>query len=156
MEIKKLHLKDSDTAEQLWELQHAAYRIEASLIGAPQSALPPLRDTVETLRQCRETFYGYLTEDGGIAGAISLEQETPDRYVICRMMVHPERFRQGIASLLMQHVLSVVPPGSVLTVTAEIRNRPAIALYKRYGMTECKSFQPVPGITMIRLALTVN
>jgi ribosomal protein S18 acetylase RimI-like enzyme len=152
-EIERLHLADRDTAEQLWALQHVAYREEAKRIGV--SDLPPLKDTVASLQACGETFYGLYTDDGELAGAVSTEEETGGRTVICRMMVHPERFRQGIGSRLLKHVIAAVAPGSELAVTAEIRNEPAVRLYERYGFRRVQTFRPAPGITMVQFSRQV-
>ncbi|MBW5449389.1 GNAT family N-acetyltransferase [Cohnella sp. CFH 77786] len=148
MHIHPLDLTNPDIAEELWALQHAAYRREADLIGVPD--LPPLKDTVLTLQHCGETFYGCWTEDGELAGAISIEDEPDGVTVICRMMVQPDYFRKGIGSALVAHVLAEVPGGSEVSVTAETRNEPAVRLYERQGFQPEEIFKPAPGITMVR------
>ena len=138
-------------AEEVWALQHPAYRAEAVLIGV--SDLPPLRDTIQSLQVCGETFLGYRDENGDLVGAVSYERETAESYTICRLMVHPDFHRQGIGSSLLQHLLSEKQhnKGITWTVTAEIRNLPAIALYERYGFVRIDSFKPIQGIELIRL-----
>lgn len=153
MTIQRLDLADAETAEELWAMQHAAYRQEAALIGVPD--LPPLRDTVESLRTCGEVFYGYRGDDGVLAGAVSLEEEPGGRFAICRMMVDPERQRQGIGSRLLEHVLAELPVGREIEVTAEARNRPAIRLYERLGFEAEDTFHPDPRVSMIRFVRTV-
>lgn len=149
MPIQKLDLNDPDTAEELWALQHAAYRKEAELIGV--AALPPLQDTVQSLRNCGETFHGCFGEEGELIGAVATEEESDGKRTICRVMVHPEHFRKGIASGLLRHILSEAPAGCEWSVTAEIRNVPAIQLYRRHGFEPQETFQPAPDITMLRL-----
>lgn len=153
-EIQRLHIADHDTAEQLWALQHAAYLEEARRIGV--SDLPPLQDTVASLQACGETFYGFYTDDGELAGAVSTEQVTAGKTVICRMMVLPEHFRQGIGSRLLEHVIAVVPAGSELAVTAEIRNEPAVRLYESYGFRRVETFRPAPDITMVQFSRLIK
>jgi ribosomal protein S18 acetylase RimI-like enzyme len=153
-DIERLNMADRDTAEQVWALQHAAYREEAKRIGV--SDLPPLQDTVAGLQACLETFYGIFTADGQLAGAVSTEQANGDQTVICRMMVHPDYFRQGMGSRLLQQVLSAEPPGSEWTVTAEIRNMPALRLYERHGFRRVRTFRPAPDITMVVLSRAVR
>ncbi|WP_276357782.1 GNAT family N-acetyltransferase [Cohnella caldifontis] len=149
MDIRRLDLRDRELAEELWALQHAAYRQEADLIGVP--SLPPLQDTVQSLQNCGETFYGCFGDDGELVGAVSTEAEDGGM-TVCRMMVHPARFRQGIGSRLMSYVLSETPSVREWTVTAEIRNLPAIRLYERHGFLPGGTFQPAPDITMVRLS----
>lgn len=149
MGIVLLDINQSDTAEEVWALQHPAYRLEAALIGVAD--LPPLRDTIESLQACRETFWGYRNEEGELSGAISYEQDRDGRYTLCRLMVHPNYIRQGIGSLLLEHLLSELPKPSLCSVTAEVRNLPAIALYERYGFIRMDTYQPISGIRMLRL-----
>lgn len=154
MGIERLRVADPETAEQLWALQHAAYRREAELIGVAD--LPPLRDTVESLRLCGETFYGYVTDDGDIVGAVSTERESENEVAICRMMVHPDHARQGIGGKLLQHVIDGADCGALLTVTAEVRNEPAVRLYERFGFRPAGRLDPAPGIRMVRMTRRVE
>ncbi|WP_123039355.1 GNAT family N-acetyltransferase [Cohnella candidum] len=153
MNFKLLDLSDIEIAEELWALQHAAYRREAELIGVAD--LPPLRDTVQSLQQCGETFYGAVADDGTLAGAVSVEEESDGRRVVCRLMVHPEHFRQGIGGSLLRHAISEAPD-RVWNVTAEARNEPALRLYERAGFRSVGSFRPAPNIEMIQLQLERN
>ncbi|MBB6672656.1 GNAT family N-acetyltransferase [Cohnella nanjingensis] len=146
--IMQLDLRKTEVAEELWLLQHAAYRVEAALIGVPD--LPPLRDTVATLQAARETFWGCRDEEGELIGVIATEREN-ETEVIARMMVHPSRFRQGIAGKLLGHVLQASPASTPWEVTAEERNLPAIALYERFGFREAGRFRPREDIGMIRM-----
>ncbi|XID95893.1 GNAT family N-acetyltransferase [Paenibacillaceae bacterium WGS1546] len=146
--IVELDIRDADTAEEVWALQHPAYRAEAALIGVAD--LPPLQDTVRTLQACGETFLGLRNAEGELAGAVSYEQEEAGRYAICRMMVHPDCMRRGIGSRLLGRLLSGLPATAEWTVTAEIRNVPAIALYEKFGFVRRESFKPVPDIEMVR------
>jgi len=150
MVIQKLDLTDGETAEELWSLQHAAYRVEASLIGV--SDLPPLRESVADLQACGELFWGCRTEDGEIAAAVSVERgDEPGIMTICRVMVHPDYFRRGLASLLLSAVMEAHGPKTGWEVTAEARNQPAVSLYGKLGFKPEGTFSPAPGITMLRM-----
>lgn len=149
MGIVSLDIKDRETAEEVWSLQHPAYRAEAALIGVLE--LPPLQDTIESLQCCGESFFGYRVPDGELAGAVSFEQEGDLQFTLCRLMVHPNYFRQGIGRLLVNHLLSQLPPAAKCNVTAEIRNVPALKLYERAGFVRTDMFQPVFDITMVRM-----
>ncbi|BBI35249.1 GNAT family N-acetyltransferase [Cohnella abietis] len=148
--IVSLDIRQWEIAEEIWSLQHHAYRVEAALIGVAD--LPPLLDTVKDLQACKETFWGYRDKDGDLIGVVSYQQDKVGFYSICRMMVHPNYFRQGIGSLLMAYILNqrndVTPTWSV---TAEIRNLPAIHMYKRFGFELAETFKPVQGIQMVSL-----
>jgi len=149
MTIVELDIRNAETAEEVWALQHPAYRLEAALIGVAD--LPPLRDTVVTLQSCGESFLGFREEDGELVGALSYEREGPNGYAICRMMVHPDRLRRGIASKLIGRMLAGELSGAEWSVTAEVRNAPAIALYERFGFGRRETFSPIPGIEMARM-----
>ncbi|MCD9026080.1 GNAT family N-acetyltransferase [Cohnella silvisoli] len=157
MGIVSLNIKEQEAAEEVWALQHPAYRVEAALIGVAD--LPPLQDTVKSLQTCGETFWGYRDDDSGeLVGAVSYEREREGerRYTICRLMVHPDFMRRGIGRLMMEHILSDTPNSAAWTVTAEIRNLPAIILYERFGFMRSETFEPIPGITMLRLERAPN
>jgi GNAT superfamily N-acetyltransferase len=154
MGIISLDIRQLETAEEIWALQHPAYRVEAALIGVAD--LPPLRDTIESLQACGEAFWGYRDPDDNLAGAVSYEEEREGLYTICRLMVHPDYLRQGIGSLLVKHLLFQLPDAATCTVTAEIRNLPAIALYERCGFKRLETFQPEPNFTMLRLQHSPN
>lgn len=143
-----IQMKDKEAAEEVWALQHAAYRVEAAIIGVAN--LPPLQETVEDLRGIEETFYGFRSPEGELAGAISYAQEQDGRCVICRLMVHPEHFRKGIGSRLLSLLLAAFPAVR-WTVTAEARNAPALILYEKAGFVRTRSYEPVPGITLFKL-----
>jgi len=149
MAIVELDIRNAEAAEEVWALQHPAYRLEAALIGVAD--LPPLRDTIGSLQSCGESFLGYRDEDGELAGAVSYERETPRGFAICRMMVRPDRLRRGIASALMEKALASGPAGAEWSVTAEVRNAPAIALYERFGFERRETFIPIPGIKMVKM-----
>ncbi|QJD84308.1 GNAT family N-acetyltransferase [Cohnella herbarum] len=149
MSINAVNIKRRDIAEEVWALQHSAYRIEAQLIGV--SDLPPLQDTVQTLQACEETFLGYMDAEGELLGAVSFERDRLGKYSICRLMVHPEHMRRGIGGALLEHLLRELPHSATCSVTAEIRNLPAIALYERFGFARHDTFKPIPGIEMVRL-----
>ncbi|MFC5406886.1 GNAT family N-acetyltransferase [Cohnella soli] len=145
--IHELDIRDRETAEAIWALQHPAYRAEAALIGV--SDLPPLRDTVETLQSCGESFIGFESEAGELIGAVSCELDGT-MWTICRLMVHPDHHRRGIGTKLVESLLAG-RENSCWTVTAEVRNLPAISLYERFGFQGRDTFSPSPGVMLLRL-----
>ncbi|MGG1660360.1 GNAT family N-acetyltransferase [Brevibacillus sp. NRS-1366] len=142
--IQSLAITNQDTVQQIWILQQASYRVEAQLIGWDD--LPPLRESVDDLMNCQETFVGY-TEGRELAGAISfkLEGTTLD---IHRMMVHPDHFRKGIASKLLQHVEKTQPDWQKMIVSTGALNEPAIKLYQRHGFRVVEQKAVAPGLEL--------
>lgn len=144
--IQKCLLEDDHTVQQIWALQHIAYRLEAQLIGFKE--LPPLLDTVESIRRSKETFYAYINEYEEIQGVISIEREEHDTLTIARMMVHPSAFRQGIASQLIEHVFELYPAVPLYIVSTGKLNQPAVSLYEKYGFRPIETFEVAPGVEL--------
>ncbi|GIO34192.1 hypothetical protein J2TS6_53330 [Paenibacillus albilobatus] len=144
--ITKLSLQDGDMVDQIWRLQHIAYRLEAEKLGFYD--IPPLLDTHETLRNCGETFYGCLDEEGELLGAVATKQETPGSLTLMRMMVHPGHFRKGIAGSLIRHVFESHPNVPLFIVSTGAKNEPAVALYLKYGFVPYETFEVAPGVEL--------
>ncbi|WP_164931584.1 GNAT family N-acetyltransferase [Longirhabdus pacifica] len=126
--IRLIDRTSNDELEQLWLMQHAAYRVEANLIGF--KALPPLMETKKQLREVPEIFYGYFNESE-LQGALSLEKNM-DNITICRVMVDPDHFGKSIASQLLQHIMNIFHSYLIKVSTSEL-NEPAIKLYTKHG-----------------------
>ncbi|MDO7907813.1 GNAT family N-acetyltransferase [Paenibacillus sp. JX-17] len=145
--ITRLDLQDEDTVQQLWQLQHIAYRIEAELIGFTQ--IPPLQDTFQSLQQCEETFYGWINEEAGeLIGAVAVESEEPGTLTVTRMMVHPDHFREGIAHALLSYVLHAYSDVHRFIVSTGTRNIPAFSLYTKHGFKPVSAFDVAPGVEL--------
>lgn len=141
--IERINLTNEDILEQLWRLQHAAYRVEAQLIGFEQ--IPPLLETMETLRKCEELFIGYFINEE-LAGSISYVQDHDRELVtICRMMVDPGFFRQGIAEQLLRQVEKEVP-SKLYEVATGTKNLPAIHLYEKLGFMKKGLVEVAPRV----------
>ncbi|QDY84094.1 GNAT family N-acetyltransferase [Paenibacillus polymyxa] len=138
-------LEDDDIVSQIWRLQHVAYRLEAELIGFNE--IPPLMDTLETLRSCGESFYGWL-EDGELLGALAVQSESSGSLTLTRMMVHPDHFRQGIADSLMKHVLNEYQNVPLFIVTTGTLNTPAVTLYRKHGFRPVSAAEVAPGVEL--------
>ncbi|MDF2066575.1 hypothetical protein [Bacillus sp. Cr_A10] len=68
--IKIIDISVRDNAMDVLNIQIPSYMVEAEIIGTNE--MPPLRDTVETLQECEEVFFGYY-EYEDLCGAISLK-----------------------------------------------------------------------------------
>ena len=145
--IKQLEMNDDETLEQLWYLQQLAYRIEADILGFDR--IPPLMDTIEDLRQTVEKFYGWW--DGvELVGALSYEMVTPTIMDICRLMVRPDHFRQGIGSELLKFALHC-PQVSIFRIATGVRNLPALKLYEREGFRAVRDEEIASGVWLRHL-----
>lgn len=144
--MQKLDLTYGPLAQKIVELQQLAYRVEADLIAFDK--IPALKDTQETLQMCGEIFYGYLSANGTLVGAIAYEVIEMTTLDICRLMVHPAHFRQGIAGALLRFVETVEPHIERLTVATGARNDPAVNLYQRYGYLILEEREVEPGLRM--------
>lgn len=126
--IKKLDTKDIITVAKIVNLQKKSYIIEADLIDFYD--IPPLRDSVESIMETEETFYGFMHGDI-LAGIISykLEENTVD---IHRVAVDPSFFRRGIAKQLIKYLEENVEAERIAVATGA-KNYPAVNLYLSLG-----------------------
>lgn len=127
------------------KLGRAAYRVEADLIGF--DGIPPLHETAEQVCASSETFWGCRLE-GRLAGVIAFERiEQPEAEVeISRLIVHPDFFRRGIGSRLLEVVLARHPEAVRFTVSTGEKNIPAVSLYERYGFQTDGRREVAPGV----------
>lgn len=148
---KSLHIalfdhRDEANGTPLLELQHAAYAVEAALVGS--DAIPPLHETLAELRTADETFLGAWV-DGVLGGAISwrVEEGVLD---IHRLVVSPALHRRGVGRALVREALGR-HPGLAAVVQTGAANAPARALYEAEGFTVVGELEPVPGLRVARL-----
>jgi len=142
MDITLLDLHNLAIAQRVLAIQHAAYAIEADLIGTRN--IPPLNDTLETLQDSDEFFYGCWLDEG-LAGIVSCLNN--DFMVeICRMAVHPDYFRRGVASALLNFVERQYPEARIATVSTGAKNEPARQLYLRHGFVQKGLTMPEEGV----------
>ena len=135
--IKKLNLKETETAKNVLELQIASYKVEAEIIGFYE--IPPLKDTINSLKECDEIFYGYHIKDT-LAGIISYKI-IDDVLDIHRVAVHPQFFKMGIAGKLINFVEGLESNITKVVVCTAKRNLPAINLYLKNGYKDIKDIE---------------
>jgi ribosomal protein S18 acetylase RimI-like enzyme len=130
-QIKKLDVTNKEVAEILLKLQIPSYMVEAKLINFYD--IPPLKDTVETLQNCGEEFFGYY-KDNDLCGAIAykMEEKTLD---IHRLIVHPNHFRKGIANQLLSFIEEQVEGIDTIIVSTGSENKPAVEFYLNRGFS---------------------
>lgn len=140
--IIRLNLKDVENARKVLDVQLNSYRVEARLISF--DGIPPLKDSVESLIQCDEIFYGYFIDDV-LAGIISYKviENVLD---IHRVAVHPQFFRRGIADRLIGFVEEVENDIEKIVVSTGKENIPAVSLYLKKGYIKTGDVEISKGI----------
>jgi ribosomal protein S18 acetylase RimI-like enzyme len=131
--IKTIDISVRDNALDVLNIQIPSYTVEAEIIGTNE--IPPLRDTVETLQECEEVFFGYY-EDEDLCGAISLKIEN-NVLDIHRLIVHPLHFRKGIAQKLLNFVTNNYEVKKIKVATGS-KNTPAVSFYIKNGFENIK------------------
>lgn len=135
--IKKLNLRETETAKNVLELQMDSYKVEAEIIGFYE--IPPLKDTINSLKECDEIFYGYYIKDT-LAGVISYK--VIDNILdIHRVAVHPQFFKMGIAGKLINFVEGLESNVNKIVVCTAKKNLPAINLYLKNGYKDIKDIE---------------
>lgn len=135
--IKRLNLKDENISKSVLEVQLASYKVEADIIGFQE--LPPLKDTIISLKECEENFYGYYLNEV-LAGIISYKV-TDNVLDIHRVAVHPSFFRMGIADKLINYVEKLESNINKIIVCTSMLNQPAINLYLKNGYRKTKNIE---------------
>ena len=134
-------------AIQIHAMMQAAYTLEAERIGCAE--FPPLRESVEELRQSSDSFLVFQ-QSGRIIGGLSFQRGT-DTVAITRLFVSPGHLRQGIATALLSELESRLVPMTRLTVSTAATNTPAISLYQRFGFTTASASTSAEGIPLLHL-----
>ncbi|MGO4349935.1 GNAT family N-acetyltransferase [Paenibacillus sp. MCAF9] len=150
--IRKIDITDAAIAEEVLRIQLPSYRVEAELIDFYE--IPPLKDTLDTLRNCGETFYGYYINNE-LCGAIAIIIEN-NIIDIHRLIIHPNHFRKGIAKQLLQHIESVGVSGNVIVVSTGSKNAPAVNLYKQSGYVETGVIKVEERLSLTSFQKTLN
>ena len=123
--LRTIDPSDVDVAKRVVELQHAAYRIEADLIGF--NAIPPLHETVDDV-QGQPLYWRGSFEDQILAGIIgwTVVDGVCD---IDRLAIHPNFARRGHGRKL----VSYLTDHRTITVSTGTKNLPARQLYEKFG-----------------------
>lgn len=148
--IKPLDLTDRALAERLLTIQHAAYAVEAELIGF--DGIPPLQEDLDGLMSSTELWLGRY--DGThLVGAVAYELPDERTVEISRLIVDPAHARRGHGRALLDH-LDRIEPRPVSLVSTGSANLPAINLYKSRGYATTGELEVAPGtyITQFRRA----
>ena len=140
--ITPLDLTDRTLAERLLQIQHAAYAVEAELIGF--DGIPPLQEDLAGLMLSTEHWLGRY--DGStLVGAVAYEFPDDDTVEISRLIVDPAHARRGHGRALLDH-LDRLEPRPISLVSTGSANTPAVSLYKSRGYAEANRLEVAPGV----------
>lgn len=127
-------------------VQIPSYNIEAELISF--SDIPQLKDSVESIMTSEEIFIGYRLDQEWVGFlSYSVEKDIVD---ICRLVVHPNHFRKGIAKKLVEATMTLAD-GKKVRVSTGTKNLPALNLYKSFGFQLMSKIEVAPGVTLSML-----
>jgi len=145
--IKKIDITNPEVARRVLNIQIPSYQIEAQLIETYD--IPPLKDTIKSLQQSGEIFYGYYINKE-LIGIISLKTEK-NILDIHRLFVHPNHFRKGIAKLLLDTIQTIYQDFETITVSTGSKNVPAINFYKKSGFIKVNEILVDHGLSITNL-----
>ncbi|OMP66477.1 GNAT family N-acetyltransferase [Domibacillus epiphyticus] len=143
--IERLNHKEEVVAAEILALQIPGYQVEASWIGF--DGIPHLHDTVQTIMESGETFFGFLS-DGELAGFLSYKEEDGAAF-IHRLVVHPGQFHEGIASEMIAYFLEEEAQGRIVKVTTGAQNQAARKLYTKFGFHEVEEYSTEAGLEIV-------
>lgn len=139
--ITSLDLTDRTLAERLLAIQHAAYAVEAELIGF--DGIPPLQEDLAGLMSSTEHWLGRY--DGAVlVGAVAYEFPDDRTVEISRLIVDPAYARRGHGRALLDH-LDDAEPRPISVVSTGAANTPAVSLYRSRGYVETGRTTIAPG-----------
>ena len=130
--IEKVDISNPIVAKKVLNIQMRSYSVEAKIIDFYE--IPPLKDTIDTLQQSGETFFGYYI-NRELCGVISIKTEK-GIIDIHRLMVHPEHFKKGIASKLLDFIEKNKGDCETIIVATGTKNEPAVTFYLKNGFLE--------------------
>lgn len=128
MLIKEAELSD---LREILELQYLAYQSEAKLFNDP--GIPPLKQTLSDLENefGKGIILKALDDNNVIIGSVRGYCDNKTLY-IGKLMVHPNRQRQGIGTRLLLDIEKRFP-GYRYELFTSTRSEKNIALYKSLG-----------------------
>ena len=126
-------------AQIIYDLRQKCYRQEALEIGVVD--FPPLKKTVSEIVGDVGEYYAVVHDDS-ICGILHFEEPNINSLIVC-----PSLQRKGVASMLMESLLSQYK-GTFVTVSTAKKNVPAVKLYERFNF-RVSSYQVRDGIDKV-------
>jgi ribosomal protein S18 acetylase RimI-like enzyme len=144
--ISHVNHHEPQIAEQIYQLQQAAYTVERDLIAYPD--FPPLRVSAADIQHESGSFLGAWNA-AQLVGILSYTM-TSHLLDIGRLIVHPSTFRRGVASQLLTAVERYATARQHLTVSTAEKNYPAVALYLKHGYSVLQRSELPDGLALVR------
>jgi GNAT superfamily N-acetyltransferase len=144
----QLDLRDPAVLDALLTLQHAAYQVEARLIGSHN--IPPLTQSRDDLAADGLLYLG-LQSGGRLLAAIAIS-DSPEEVDIHKLMVDPPAHRRGLGRALLAAVLDRAGPSRRVIVQTAAANQPAIALYESRGFRIVRCWNAPDGLPLVGLS----
>lgn len=141
--IGALDVSAPGVAERVVEIQRAAYREEARLIGF--DGIPQLMETAADVVAHTDLRWLGAHADETLAGIVAwtLDDRTLE---IDRLAVHPSFARRGLG----RRLIEAVPDAPRTVVSTGAANQPARALYEGLGFGPAGDYEVEPGVWMAR------
>ncbi len=140
---------DPGLAARLLAVQHAAYAVEARLIG--DDRIPPLSEDVDALVGAGLDWLVVATDGGAVLGALARTDDVGGTGIgIDRLVVDPAVARRGVGRALVAAVLADAD-GRPVTVSTGRGNTPARRLHARAGFRETGEREVLPGLWVVDL-----
>ncbi|MFF0277114.1 GNAT family N-acetyltransferase [Streptomyces sp. NPDC094447] len=152
--VRELDLGDEAIAAMVQDVGRRAYAVEADLIGF--DGIPALHESLAEMRAQPSRWLAAMTGDGRVVAFVAwqtLSRTSPQVTDIDRVCVDPAWFRRGLASRLLNHLLTEIVDSGDVRVSTGADNQPALTLYRRFGFDRGADYEPVPGLRMAGLVL---
>lgn len=140
MVLRSIDLHDVAVAVRVVEIQRAAYRVEADMIGFDR--IPPLLEIIDDVRSVPLSWLGSF-EEHTLAGIVgwTVANGVCD---IDRLAVHPAFGRRRHGRQLVSHLLQ----HDTITVSTGTQNVPARHLYEVLGFIPTGEHEIADGVTV--------
>ena len=143
--ITRINNKNIKNAEAIREIFQLSYSIESRLLNAID--FPPLNRSISQFTNCESEFHVYKNNDK-IIGVIETKN-IQNKIHIQSLVVHPEYFRRGIGSKLVQFTINNNIQ-QIFTVETGVKNLPAVKLYENFGFIEIDQWDTDHGVRKIK------
>lgn len=139
--VEQLDLSEGSTAVEVLTIQHAAYLVEADLIG--YQGIPPLQEGLDELLARPLSWLGIRSPEGTVVAALGFVR-TAEQVDIDRLMVAPECHGRGMARAL----VGALGEDVKVTVSTGTANTPARRLYESSGFADVGDELIEPGLSI--------